>query len=152
MGLRVVGEDEEGLGVLAEKALDHRALVGAPQAGRSHARIDDMKGAFRAAGGPDHRVFGQRVLRRLAPTMPGKGCMDAIVVQARPEEFFERFQPFQALQDFQDIFLVFERGTHRRGSPFLRSLPCPGISQDKKERLVGAPGVVSEAEWLRRPF
>jgi len=114
-------------------------------------RMKDFEVPAVAAFGPDHRVFGQSVLRRLAPPLPGKGRMDEIITQLRPEEFLERLQPFQPLQDFLDIFLVFERGAHRRGSPFLRSLPCPGISQDKKERLVGSPGVVSEAEWLRRP-
>jgi hypothetical protein len=64
-----------------------------------------VEGAVLTAAREQHRIIRQRLDRWFRPSASGKRLIDALVIEFRPEESFERFEPSQLVQQIQNVLL-----------------------------------------------
>ena len=64
-------------------------------------------GTALAAAREQHGIIRQSFARRFRPAAPGKRLVHALVIEFRPEELLERFDPPQPFQQLQNVLLSF---------------------------------------------
>lgn len=87
-----IGEKEKRVRVILEKEGDGAALLAERQRIRCQAGVDDAEAAILAGAGEEERILTQGIGDRLRPAAGGEGLIDALVIEFRLEQVFERFE------------------------------------------------------------
>jgi hypothetical protein len=108
VGLAPIGEQEQRVGTVFQEPGDDLALAGQRKAVLRQAGVDDAEIVIGSAGREEDGVAVEQIPRAVRPSSGADGLVRPGVVQATPEQLFQRLGAREVFEQPEDLGLKFE--------------------------------------------